>query len=69
MSKLKLDFVNGQVVYKDDDGWKFYCNAEDVEKLKQSSFDGVFQFPELQDEIAELSLDEYVEMMGENENE
>lgn len=59
---LKLDNVNGQVVYKDKEGWKFYCWINEIEKLKSSQFDGEFQFPELQQDIQELTKEEYQEI-------
>jgi len=37
---LRIDNVNGQILYKDEEGWKFYClfseiSDEDFEKLEE----------------------------------
>lgn len=74
MKKLKLNRSTGEIVYRDDEGWKFYCYAIDprnIAKIRagqvvalrkarhdETYHDETYQLPELQEEIGELTLAE-----------
>lgn len=57
---FKIDNVNGQVVYKDEDGWKFYCWTKDIEiEILRGDENLSLDMPE-------LTLEEYKEITAES---
>lgn len=66
MKELKFNANEGIIVYKDNEGWKFYCNINEFKAMKKVQFSGECQYPELQDitldNIPELTVEEYKEL-------